>query len=133
MQDRPTASELLKAAREFCERELGPELDGRLRFQVRVLQNILGILEREWSSEESAVRTEWQRLRELLDDDEDEPSSFADLRERVREMNADLAERIRSGAMDDRWDETLRTLTQTVDDKLAIANPRHSEAASSDT
>ena len=58
MQDRPTAVELLKAARDFCERELGPSLSGRMRFQVRILQNILGTLEREWEHEEDALIAE---------------------------------------------------------------------------
>ena len=54
MQDRPTAIELLKAAQEFCERDLQPNLTGRVRFHARVLQNVLGILEREWAGEEKA-------------------------------------------------------------------------------
>ena len=44
MQDRPTAAELLRAAREFCERELLGELKGRRQFHTRVLINVLSIL-----------------------------------------------------------------------------------------
>src|SRR5438270_13383460 len=62
MQDRPTAAELLRAAREFCERELLGELKGRRQFHTRVLINVLSILEREWDGEDDALRAEWKRL-----------------------------------------------------------------------
>lgn len=133
MQDRPTAEELLKAAREFCERELGPSLEGRMRFQVRVLQNILGILEREWANEEQAVTKEWQRLTQLLGENEAPAASFVELRERVREANKTLAQKIRKGELDDRWDEVYDALHATIAEKLQIANPNYSAPASSET
>jgi hypothetical protein len=130
MQDRPTSAELLKAAREFCERELGPELSGRLRFQVRVLQNVLGILEREWEGEEEAVRAEWERLAALLGKEAEEPKFLHEAAASVREWNRELVTRIRDGSMDVRWDETVDAVFQTVVQKLAIANPRYSETSS---
>ncbi len=123
MQDRPTAAELLRAAREFCERDLLPELTGRRRFHTRVLVNVLAILEREWEGEQNALRAEWRRLETLLGSTGAEPTADA-----VRERNKELAARIRSGALDDRWDETLGLLRDTVAEKLAIANPRYSSA-----
>jgi hypothetical protein len=133
MQDRPTAGELLRAAREFCERDLMPELTGRLRFHTRVLVNVLGILEREWEDEEDAVRAEWERLRVLLGSGEEIPATFEETAAQVRAWNKELGSRIRSGAMDDRSDELLSALRETVAEKLAIASPRHSEGASSTT
>ena len=133
MQDRPTAIELLKAAQEFCERDLLPNLQGRVRFHARVLQNVLGILEREWIQEEDAVRAEWSRLRALLDETADPPATFAQLRDVVADWNSRLSARIRAGEMDERWDETLDAIYEGVLAKLAIANPRHSAAASSET
>ena len=127
MQDRPTAAELLRAARDFCERDLLPELTGRRRFHTRVLVNVLSILEREWEGEDAALRAEWERLQTLLGP-ADEPERLAD---GVRERNKELSERIRSGALDDRWDETLDLLRQTVAEKLAIANPRYANSARS--
>lgn len=125
MQDRPTAGELLEALREFVERDLLPELDGRRRFHARVAANVLGILEREWAGEEAALEAEWRRLAALLGLPDDEPPrSLSDLREAVRTKNAELCELIRSGAMDDRWDETVDAVRASVVDKLAIANPR---------
>jgi hypothetical protein len=125
MQDRPTAVELLKAAQEFCEKDLGPQLTGRLRFHTRVLQNVLGILEREWESEESAVVAEWGRLQALLSTDHEIPASFNELSANVREANQSLARQIRSGAMDDSLDQVADTLYETVVEKLDIANPNH--------
>jgi hypothetical protein len=125
MQDRPTAVELLRAAREFCEKDLGPQLTGRLRFHTRVLQNVLGILEREWDGEEAAVRAEWERLSELLGGDDEVPGSFQELSERVRQANIVLAAQIRAGALDDAVETTADALKATVVDKLKIANPNY--------
>lgn len=122
MQDRPTAQELLKAARDFCERDLLPALEGRVQFHARVLQNVLSILEREWEGEEVAVRAEYERLRILLSL-EDEPSSFAELRETVRVANADLSKKIRAGELDERFEEAIDALRETVREKLEISNP----------
>ncbi len=123
MQDRPTAPELLEAAEAFLRDELSDELSGRKRFMARVVANVLGTVRREWEGEEDAVVAEWERLRTLLGLDEDRPATFADTRERVAELNGRLAEAIRSGDMDDRWDETLDAVYATVTEKLEIANP----------
>lgn len=130
MQDRPTAIELLKAAQEFCERDLLTNLTGRVRFHARVLQNVLGILEREWAGEEQAVRSEWERLRSLLGKDAEPNQTFEATRDEVVAWNRELGSRIRAGEQDDRWDETVEAVYETVLEKLAIANPRHSEVSS---
>ena len=131
MQDRPTAAELLQAAREFCERELGPALEGRLRFQVRVLQNILGILEREWAGEEDALQREFDRLTAMLDERQDAPPTMRGLSERVREMNTQLSARIRAGEFDDRADDVRSMLYETIREKLAISNPNYASSVTS--
>lgn len=127
MQDRPTAVELLRAAQAFCEDDLMEATTGRVRFHVRVLRNVLHILEREWEGEEAALRAEWQRLGVLLGQDTVEPASLAELRDQVRRRNADLSEQIRRGNLDGRLDEARDVLRATVADKLAIANPRYVE------
>jgi hypothetical protein len=132
MQDRPTAVELLRAARDFCERDLLPELTGRRQFHTRVLINVLGILEREWLGEEDALRAEWERLDALLGP-QGIPEGFRALTDATKERNRELSARIRSGELDDRWHETLEALRATVAEKLRIANPRHSEGTSSAT
>lgn len=124
MQDRPTAAELLDAAADFLEREVMPELSGRRQFHVRVTVNVLRIVRRELDGEEDAVRAEWTRLVALLGEAGEHPPTFAALRERVRAMNADLSKAIRAGELDDRFDEVLEALRETVAEKVAIANPR---------
>ena len=131
MQDRPTAVELLKAARDFCERELGPSLNGRMRFQVRILQNILGTLEREWEHEEDALIAEWGRLKHVLGKDDARPDTFKGLGSQVRDWNVELAAKIRGGALDDHADELLAMLTDTIAEKIAIANPDYASSATS--
>ena len=123
MQDRPTAIELLKAAKDFCETELGPSLEGRMRVQVRVLQNILGILERELLGEEPALVDELATLNALLGTATTKPSSFTALRETVHAKNAELSAAIRNGDFDERFDEAVTALDAVVAAKIAIANP----------
>ncbi|MGH2759747.1 MAG: DUF6285 domain-containing protein [Actinomycetota bacterium] len=133
MQDRPTAIELLRAAQEFCKRDLLPNLEGRVRFHARVLQNVLGILEREWEQEEDAVRAEWARLRALLGETAVPPAGLNELKDVVVDWNRRLSADIRAGELDDTWDETVEAIHATVAAKLGVANPRHSVAASSET
>ncbi|MEX2394110.1 MAG: DUF6285 domain-containing protein [Actinomycetota bacterium] len=125
MQDRPTAAELLKVAQEFCEKDLMPNTEGRVRFHVRVLQNVLGILEREWAGEEDAVNAEWGRLKTLIDADAEQPDTFGATKDQVRAWNVVLSQRIRAGELDDRFDETVAALSDTIEAKLRIANPRY--------
>lgn len=123
MQDRPDAAELLQAARDFLQIEVLPELSGRKQFHLRVVINVLSILEREWEQEEEAVRSEYARLAELLHESGEEPASFGELRSRVKDLNRELSRRIRSGEFDDDWEAAVAAVHATVVEKLRIANP----------
>ena len=46
-QDRPTASELVAAVREFLERDVMAATEGRVQFHARVAVNVLNIVARE--------------------------------------------------------------------------------------
>jgi hypothetical protein len=129
MQDRPTAVELLRAAQEFCEKDLSANLTGRVRFHARVLQNVLAIIERELLGEEDAIAKEWERLGTLLDSSDEKPQTFDAMQRSVRERNVELAKKIRDGAFDDSFDEVLASLYETVTEKLAIANPNYASAS----
>jgi len=125
MQDRPTAGELVKSVREFLEEEILPNLeDSRDEFRTRVAMNALSILERELAQEEFLLQAEHERLIRLLDEDHIAPGSLEELRERVLELNRDLAGRIRSGEVPD---GTLELLKQTTADKLTVASPKYLE------
>jgi hypothetical protein len=95
--DRPTASELVEATREFLEHEVLPTLaDQRLRFRTLVAINALGIAQRELDSAEGEVLS-------------------------VEEA-AELARRIRAG---DVPEGALALLEREVAAKLRIASPRY--------
>src|SRR5262245_21157120 len=128
MNDRPTAAELIAAARQFLEAELLPTLaDQRLRFQAWVAGNGLGVAERELLTEEEHLREEWQRLTEAGSVSGPAPERLAALRQAVREGNEHLCEQIRRGAFDDppRFHDVCRRQRQTVERKLEVANPRY--------
>ncbi len=116
-QDRPTASELLEAVREFLERDVVPDTEGRLSFHARVAANVVGIVQREIEQAPALDAAEHERLRALLGHD----GTLADL-------GAELARRIRDESLDDRRTEVLAHVRETVRAKLLVANPRYLEA-----
>ncbi len=133
MNDRPTAAELVAAARHCLERELLPAVtDARLRYQGLVAANVLAIVERELAVGEEHLTREWQWLAEVLGWREPLPSSAAALAEAVREGNVRLCERIRSGDFDppERFRELAGQLRRVVERKLQVANPRYLAASS---
>jgi hypothetical protein len=63
--DRPSARELVEAAREFVEREILPTLDDRrLRFRTLVALNALGIAARELA-EQPEPEPDWELARRI--------------------------------------------------------------------
>jgi hypothetical protein len=111
-QDRPTAPELLDAVREFLERDVMPAVEGRVAFHTRVAVNALGIVRRELELGPGLDAAEHERLIGLLGHE----GTVADL-------TAELARRIRDGALDDRRVDVLAHVRETVRAKLEIANP----------
>lgn len=104
---RPTAGELVEAVREFLERDVAPQLDGAVRYHLRVAVNALAIVGRELALGDAARSAHSERLERL---------GVAD--------DADLAEAIRRGDYDDRWGEVVALVSEAVADKLAVSNPR---------
>ena len=106
--DAPTAAELLESVREWLDRDVIPSTEGRLRFHARVASNVLGMVEREIElgpNQELAHRKRLERL------------GVAD--------DVELAAAIRSGEFTDRAIELRAALTESVLDKLAVANPSY--------
>jgi uncharacterized protein DUF6285 len=106
--DLPDPATLVEAVREFLADEIQPELEGRLRYQLKVAINVLAIVERELRLGPEHAARHQQRLERL---------GF--------ETDAELADAIRAGALDDRLDEIKQALTEMVYDKLAVARPDH--------
>ena len=132
MQDRPSVSELLRAVRGFLEDDLVPALEGRRRFHALVAANVLTIVERELGGEEEQLARQWDRVAELFRlDPGTRPGAPSALRAEIRDLEARLVERIRSGEAD-AGDLAVRVrahVRATVLEKLAVANPRYLEAA----
>jgi hypothetical protein len=127
MNDRPTAAELIDAARLYLEKELLPALtDQRQRFQTLVAANVLAIAGRELAGEEEMLRQEWH----LLAGAAPAPVGVVELRRAVQQLNERLCEQIRTGDFDEPGSrrEVLARLRRQVAAKLAVANPRYLEA-----
>jgi hypothetical protein len=128
MNDRPTAPELIAAARQYLEGELIPSLtDARLRYQTLVTANVLSIVERELAGEEEQLRAEWDGLAHVLGLAGPRPERLSALRQAVLDANALLCRSIRAGDFDERgrFLSLSKQLRQSVERKLAIANPRY--------
>ena len=111
-QDRPTAAELVEAVREFLERDVMPAVEGRVAFHTRVAVNALGMLQREATLGPALDAREHDRLAALLGRSGT-----------VGELNTARAEAIRSGELDERRDDVVAVLRESIGAKLAIANP----------
>ena len=119
MQDRPDAHELAAAVAEFLATEVRPAVPRELRFQVLVAANACAILARETAAGPEAERAELERLQRLGGDADDG----------VRAAQADVARLIRAGDLDDRWDQAVAVLRDSVRAKLQVAHPGYEELA----
>jgi hypothetical protein len=106
--DRPQADELVAAVREFLERDVMEATEGRVQFHTRVAINALRMVERELA--EGAVMAEEHAARLAA-------LGVAD--------DAELAAAVREGRLDDRWDEVMTAVYESVVEKLRVANPGH--------
>lgn len=106
--DDPSAAGLTEAVREFLERDVLPATDGRVRFHTRVAINVLAMVERELVLGPDQARAHAAALGRL-----------------GVSSDAELAAAIRTGALDDRLDEVIAVVRETVEAKLEVANPRY--------
>lgn len=128
MHDRPSAPELIAAARMYLEKDLIPTLtDQRLRFQTLVAVNVLSIVERELHVEEEQLLEEWAFLGEVLNDPVSAPPRLDELRREVRQGNDKLCKKIREGEFDApaRFEALAREVRRFVERKLQVANPKY--------
>ena len=113
--NRPTKQDLVEAVREFLEKRIQPALEGESGFHTRIAINILKIIERELEKGPGLDAEEHERLRRLLGRDAG-----------LAELNSELCQRIRSGAIDIADEDLIRHLRQTTLGKLSIDNPEYS-------
>ena len=101
MTPRPTAQELIDAAREHFATHVLPALsDPRLRFQTLVATHVLGVVSRELSERETQAWREWAQLVALLGSAPERPATFEALETRIRALNSELCAAIRDGRFD---------------------------------
>jgi aminoglycoside phosphotransferase (APT) family kinase protein len=108
LHDRPTAVELLEAARGALGDDVLPRLEGRPAFQARVVLRALGIVRRELEHEDEHRALHAAALASV---------GCADERE--------LAEAIREGALGEREEHVFAAVRATVKAKLEVANPAY--------
>lgn len=117
-QYRPTIDDLLSSVREAIE-QLIPKLDGEARYKAQVASHLVGVCERQLTigaRHDEADAAAWARL--LGADAATSPSS-----------TRDLCAAIRSGALDDRFSETLETILERVVDDVRVVRPSHLDRA----
>jgi hypothetical protein len=115
MQDEPKPAEMLAAVAAFLRDVVMPEAKPRTAYQARVAANALDLVGRQIELAPAAEAAEALRLKALLDQD----GSLADL-------NAALAGKLASGALDLASPGVEGHLTATTLAKLAVDQPSHS-------
>jgi aminoglycoside phosphotransferase (APT) family kinase protein len=106
LHDRPTAVELLEAARGALGDDVLPQLEGRPAFQARVVLRALGMVRRELENSHEHRALHAAALASVGCADEGE-----------------LAQAIREGALGEREQHVLPAVRATVRAKLEVANP----------
>jgi uncharacterized protein DUF6285 len=110
--DRPTAGELIEAAAEHLAVNVRPALSGHAAFEALIAANLLAIALRELELGPELRAADERELGELL-------GQVAPL----EQLESSLAERIRSGELDDRRGELLSVLRESARRRLRVANP----------
>ena len=110
---RPDAFELIEAVKNFLDDEVRGAVEGQLAFHVRVAANVLAISLRELKATPDHADAHAGRLAQF-DCTED----------------AALVSAIRSGGLDDRYEELSEAIRSMVWDKINVVNPRYVEQES---
>lgn len=112
-QDLPDLPELLRTVREFID-EVTPQLDGRDRYHGLCASYLLTIAERELALGADIDAEERANLAE-----------FIGMQAELGHGYATLARAIRSGSLDERWDQLMTLLTRHVVNKVRVTRPDH--------
>ncbi len=120
-QDRASAEELLGGVEAFLRKDVLPQLSGASIYKCRVAANILSIVQRELAQGDRADSAELQGLQSLLGRE----GEGADSATQIDDLNAELCARIRNGELDSQRAVVRGHLRNTLEDKLAIANPKY--------
>ena len=115
MHDRPTAAELVEAVREYLERDVMTQTEGRVQFHARVASNVLATVQRELElgpELESAHRARLVALFARTDDTET--------------LERELAAALRDNTLSSQQlDEATDHIRATLHAKLSVSNPKY--------
>lgn len=106
LHDAPSAAELLDAVSDFLLSDVVPGTEGRLRFHARVAANVVAMVGRQMAIGSEQDNDHAERLGRL-----------------GLGTDAELADAIRAGNLDDRIDEVHAVVVAAVAAKLAVAHP----------
>lgn len=106
--DRPTASELVQAVREWMEQDLVKGVEPRLTFHLRVAMNMLDIVDRELQLGAPMEERHAEVLRGLGVSDD-----------------LELSKKIRQGDFDENIAGLVTALRPIIEDKVRVANPKY--------
>ena len=106
--DRPTASELVQAVREWMEQDLVNGVEPRLTFHLRVAMNMLDIVDRELQLGAPMEERHAEVLRGLGVSDD-----------------LELSKKIRQGDFDENIAGLVTALRPIIEDKVRVANPKY--------
>lgn len=124
MTARPTARELLEAAREHLEQRVLPTIsDPQLKFQTLVAAHVLGVVERELALGDAPAWHAWEDLGALLGVTEPRPAGDAALQHGLAARRAALCAAIREGRFDADAGALEAYLVRDVETALAAWNP----------
>jgi len=126
MQDRPEASALLDAIADFLMKEILPAVKNSdaLAYKTLVSWNMLGVVSREIKDAEGLLNSELERLAKYLGEPNALPPTAKQKAALAAELNARLAEKIRTQKLTPADSEVLSLVKQGLLEKLQIANPR---------
>lgn len=119
----PEASGLLAIARETFIAQLLPALPENVRYTALMVANAMAIARRDIETGEASARAELRRLRVLFSEASSEPDANQ-LRGTVADYNRRLVQAIRAGRYDSDNAALLEHLRRTIEEKLAISNPK---------
>ncbi|RED37683.1 hypothetical protein BJ123_1065 [Rhodopseudomonas thermotolerans] len=114
MQDEPRPDELIKAVADFLRDQIAPQITGHAAFKLRVGINALDLVTRQLTLSAETDAEEHASLKALLGRDGS-----------LLELNAELADRIASGAVDLSTLGVKDHLWRTTLAKLAVDQPNY--------
>jgi hypothetical protein len=117
MHDQPSISELVQSVKNFVDESAMPELTGRAAFHARVASNVLATILRDLESRGENDAEEYDRLKQLLDGPEGATR---------KQLNEELRQKIRSGALTIQSEELMGHLKKTAIAQLKVDQPKYS-------